>query len=133
MKSGGQPDGALKGSKRLHEVSFFARYIGNDYSGAATPNASLKGLRVYLANGELLPVEVPPPLVGIDHGFSFPLRDFEVHRLQPDWSAFLDDFQRHWPTDENIYVDFVRDGLIGNGSARTGSSRSLEDTPHFVS
>jgi hypothetical protein len=130
-------------------VSFFARYIGIDYSGAATPNASLKGLRVYLANGELLPVEVPPPpsarkywtrrgiaewltkqlaedvptLVGIDHGFSFPLRYFEVHRLQPDWSAFLDDFQRHWPTDENIYVDFVRDGLIGNGSARTGSSR----------
>jgi hypothetical protein len=31
-----------------------------------------------------------------------------VHRLKPDWSAFLDDFRRHWPTDENIYVDFVR-------------------------
>jgi hypothetical protein len=63
-----------------------------------------------------------PTLVGIDHGFSFPLRYFEVHRLQPEWSAFLDDFQRHWPTDENIYVDFVRDGAVGNGSARTGSS-----------
>jgi len=23
---------------------------------------------------------------------------FEVHRLKPDWSAFLDDFQHHWPT-----------------------------------
>jgi hypothetical protein len=63
-----------------------------------------------------------PTLVGIDHGFSFPLRYFEVHRLKPDWSAFLDDFQRRWPTDENIYVDFVRDGAVGNGGARTGSS-----------
>jgi hypothetical protein len=62
-------------------------------------------------------------IVGIDHGFSFPLRYFEVHALKPDWPAFLDDFQRHWPTDENIYVDFVRDGVVGNGAARTGNSR----------
>jgi hypothetical protein len=27
-------------------------------------------------------------LVGIDHGFSFPLSYFEVHRLTPDWPAF---------------------------------------------
>ena len=64
-----------------------------------------------------------PTLVGIDHGFSFPLRYFEVHGLKPDWPAFLDDFQRHWPTDENIYVDFVRDGLRGNGAARKGNAR----------
>ena len=89
----------------------FARYIGIDYSGAETPTASLKGLRVYLAEGDAPPVEVLPPpsprkywtrrgiaewlverlaedvptLVGIDHGFSFPLRYFEVHRLLPDW------------------------------------------------
>ena len=62
-------------------------------------------------------------MVGIDHGFSFPLRYFEAHRLKPDWSAFLDDFQRHWPTDEDIYIDFVRDGAVGNGAARTGNSR----------
>lgn len=49
--------------------------------------------------------------VGIDHGFSFPLRYFEVHHLAPDWPTFLKDFQRHWPTDEDhLYVDFVRDG-----------------------
>jgi hypothetical protein len=68
-------------------------------------NASLKGLRVYLAQGDMAPAEVLPPpsprkywtrrgitewllerlaeevptLVGIDHGFS------EVHRLKPDW------------------------------------------------
>ena len=113
----------------------FARYVGIDYSGAETPTASLKGLRVYLAEGDAPPVEVLPPpspgildpaghrrmagraagrrrptLVGIDHGFSFPLRYFEAHGLKPDWPMFLDDFQRHWPTDEDIYVDFVRDG-----------------------
>ena len=64
-----------------------------------------------------------PTLVGIDHGFSFPLRYFEAHRLPPDWPGFLDDFQRHWPTDENIYVDFVRDGSVGDGAARGGNSR----------
>jgi hypothetical protein len=30
-------------------------------------------------------------LVGIDHGFSFPLRYFETHGLLPDWPGFLDD------------------------------------------
>ena len=65
-----------------------------------------------------------PTLVGIDHGFSFPLRYFEVHGLLPDWPHFLDDFQRHWPTDgDHTYVDFVRDGIDGNGAARMGNSR----------
>ena len=32
-----------------------------------------------------------PALVGVDHGFSFPLRYFEVHGLLPDWPRFLDD------------------------------------------
>ena len=65
-----------------------------------------------------------PTLVGIDHGFSFPLRYFEVHGLKPDWPTFLDDFLRHWPTDEDhTYVDFVREGSAGNGAARTGNAR----------
>ena len=68
--------------------------------------------------------EDAPTLVGMDHGFSFPLRYFEVHGLPPDWASFLDDFRRHWPTDEDdIYVDFVRDGSAGNGAARMGNSR----------
>ena len=131
-------------------MTFFSRYIGIDYSGAKTPTASLKGLRIYLAEGNEAPAEVLPPpsprkywtrkgiahwlverlaedvptLVGIDHGFSFPLRYFETHYLTPDWPAFLDDFQRHWPTDEdNIYVDFVRNGSAGNGVARMGDAR----------
>ena len=52
------------------------------------------------------------------------IRYFEVHGLAPDWPAFLDDFQRHWPTDEDhTYVDFVRDGSVGNGAARMGTAR----------
>jgi hypothetical protein len=68
--------------------------------------------------------EDTPTLVGIDHGFSFPLRYFEAYHLEPDWPAFVDDFQLHWPTDEdNTYVDFVRDGHCGNGAARMGDPR----------
>lgn len=128
----------------------FGRYVGIDYSGAETPTSSLKGLRVYKGDREAIPAEVLPPrgprrywsrrglaewlverlredvptLVGIDHGFSFPLRYFEAHRLAPDWSSFLDDFVRHWPTDgETTTVDFVRDGILGHASARTGEAR----------
>jgi hypothetical protein len=103
----------------IEAMAVFSRYIGIDYSGAQTPTASLKGLRVYLVEGDAPPVEVAPPpsprrywsrrgigewlvvrlaedaptLVGIDHGFSFPLRYFEAHGLKPDWPTFLDDFQ----------------------------------------
>jgi hypothetical protein len=128
----------------------FDRYVGIDYSGAKTPTSSLRGLRVYLADRASPPIEVPPPpsprrywtrrgvaewlverlfedrptLVGIDHGFSFPLRYFETYHLPLNWLAFLDDFQRHWPTDgDHTYVDFVRDGLVGDGAARSGNTR----------
>ena len=33
--------------------------------------------------------EDPPTLVGIDHGFSMPLRYFEAHHLPLDWPACL--------------------------------------------
>jgi len=125
----------------------FQRYIGIDYSGAETPTSSLPGLRVYAADRAALPKEVLPPLsprkywtrkgiaewlrdelsspkpvlVGIDHAFSFPMRYFETHRLPLDWPKFLDDFQQHWPTDEDkTYVCFVRDGVCGDGSKRMG-------------
>ena len=45
------------------------------------------------------------------------------HDLKLDWPTFLDDFQRHWPTDEDIYVDLVRDGTVGNGAARMDNPR----------
>ena len=65
-----------------------------------------------------------PSIVGIDHGFSFPLAYFEKHRVPRDWPAFLNDFHHHWPTDgDHVYVDFVRDAVLGNGAARAGSTR----------
>jgi len=131
-------------------MTLFERYIGIDYSGAEVATASLKGLRVYVGTLAAAPIEVQPPpslkkywtrrgiaewlahelasetrtLVGIDHGFSFPLAYFQRHNLAHDWPAFLDDFQKHWPTDEDhLYVDFIRDGAHGNGAARMGDSK----------
>jgi len=131
-------------------MSAFSRYIGIDYSGAQTPDQSLKGLRVYIARGDETPREISPPpsprwywtrrevapfltatlrepkptLVGIDHGFSFPRKYFDKHGIPDNWDAFLEDFCAHWPTDDNhIYVDFVREGEHGNGAARMGNSR----------
>jgi hypothetical protein len=128
----------------------FEGYIGIDYSGAETCDSSLKGLRVYMADHSGEPREVAPPrsprkhwtrkqiaqwlverlsespstVVGIDHGFSFPLRYFEKYGLRYDWPAFLDDFQENWPTDEgSTYVDFVREGVCGDAGARCGDSR----------
>jgi hypothetical protein len=128
----------------------FSRNIGIDYSGAETCNSSLKGLRVYAADHLSDPCEVAPPpglrrywtrkgiaewlvdrlseepltLVGIDHGFSFPLQYFEKYSLPHDWNFFLNDFQKHWPTDEgSTYVDFVREGVCGDAAARSGDSR----------
>lgn len=47
-----------------------------------------------------------------------------MHQLEPDWPTFLEDFQRRWPThSQHTYVEFVRDGLAGNGAARTGNTR----------
>ena len=138
----------------------FARYIGVDYSGAETPTSGLKGLRVFTADAsgnaaeEMLPppshrkhwtrqglaqwlaAQVnagPPTLIGIDHGFSFPLRYFARHRLPPDWPAFLDDFQAHWPTDEeNTYVCFIRDGNCGAGDQRQGDPKWLRLTEQWT-
>ena len=128
----------------------FDRYIGIDYSGAQVPTSSLPGLRIYMADRSTLPVEIGPPpsprkywtrrevaqwlverlqenvpsIIGIDHGFSFPLRYFEFYHLEPDWPAFLDDFQQHWPTDDDyVYVCFVQNGHHGNGAARTGNPK----------
>jgi hypothetical protein len=53
----------------------FERYIGIDYSGAATPTSSLKGLRVYEADRVTSPHEVQPP--------SSP------HVLGPAWIRYL--------------------------------------------
>jgi hypothetical protein len=140
-------------------LTLFERYVGVDYSGAKTPESSLSGLRVYVAESANLPEEANPlssprkywtrhgiaqwlceelskdasTIVGIDHGFSFPIAYFEKHSLPPDWSKFLDDFQQHWPTDNpSTYVDFVREGICGQGAKRVGDARWLRLTEQWT-
>lgn len=124
----------------------FQRYIGIDYSGAQTPESRLKALQVYEASEDEGPVKISTPaagaknwtrleiaqycrrvlesgepaIIGIDHGFSFPLSYMQRYGIA-SWDAFLDDFMRHWPTaDPHTYVDFVREG-----NSRTGDSSEL--------
>ena len=137
----------------------FNRYIGIDYSGAETSESSCKGLRVYVAEGSGEPIQVLPPpsprkywtrrglaewlceelsadiptIVGIDHGYSFPIEYFDKYGLPRDWPSFLLDFQKHWPTHEpNVYIDFIRDGHIGKGSKRMGESTWLRLTERWT-
>jgi hypothetical protein len=137
----------------------FNRYVGIDYSGAETANSSCKGLRVYAAEGTCTPVQVQPPpsprrywtrrglaewlceelaadiptLVGIDHGFSFPLEYFYRYGLPRDWQNFLLDFQKHWPTHEpHTYIDFIRHGHIGEGEKRMGENTWLRLTEQWT-
>ncbi|MHB8432961.1 MAG: hypothetical protein ACYC8W_12175 [Candidatus Tyrphobacter sp.] len=57
--------------------------------------------------------------VGIDHAFSFPIKYFAQYGLPHDWEVFLDDFQLHWPTDDDhTYVDFLRDNNLRSGNSR---------------
>jgi hypothetical protein len=120
-------------------MSSFNNYIGIDYSGAETAESRLKAIRVYAATPSSGPTEEvfqssprkhwsrraiacwlveqlskgTPAILGVDHAFSFPLAYFKKHGLPLDWPVFLDEFQRDCPTDENIYVDFVREGVAG--------------------
>jgi hypothetical protein len=137
----------------------FARYIGIDYSGTETPDSSCKGLRVYVAEGSGTAKQIQPPpsprrywtrrglaewfreeldrdtptLVGIDHGFSFPLAYFEKYRLSSDWEDFLVDFHHHWPTDApHTYVCFIREEPSGRGLKRTGERSWLRLTERWT-
>ena len=137
----------------------FNRYIGIDYSGAETADSSCKGLRVYVAGGSGEPLQTQPPssprrywtrrglaewlcdelaadtptIVGIDHGFSFPIEYFDRYRLSRDWPNFLRDFQRHWPTHEpHTYIDFIRHGNMGDGRNRMGENTWLRLTERWT-
>jgi hypothetical protein len=128
----------------------FQRYIGIDYSGAACADTSLPGLRVYEATPADAPVEVLPPpsprkywtrrgiaewleqrlgegvpsVVGIDHGFSFPLRYFETFHLEPDWLTLLDYVQQFCPADKRAKsVEMLRMDDSQGFNERMGSPR----------
>ena len=131
-------------------VPRFRSYIGIDYSGAATPTSSLKGLRIYMTEEDGEPCEVLPPpsprmywtrrgtaewlieqlrrdrptLVGIDHAFSFPLAYFQSHCLPLSWEVFLEDFCRHWPTHgDRMTIDQLRKAPSGLAGQRQGDRR----------
>ncbi len=137
----------VSGDKTPLLMPYFSRYIGIDYSGAQSPENHLTGLRIYAATPEEEPEEIlplgqkkywsrrgvaewlveqlrdgPPTILGIDHGFSFPLDYFHVHGLPHDWEHFLDDFCHHWPAHVGT-VDEIRRHERGHGAARGGSSR----------
>ncbi len=128
----------------------FSEYLGVDYSGAATADDGLPGIRLYRSLGTFEPQEVVRPLsdaprwsrrsltewltsalsrsepllLGIDHAFSFPCPYFEEYSLPPDWPNFLNDFCRHWPTDRpGVTVESIRRNVQFSPSRRTGSSR----------
>ncbi len=106
----------------------FNAYLGIDYSGAAQSSTRSATIQVYLAEQGTEPRPVSAPgsrsdrkrnwnrleladwladfllktpgvVVGIDHGFSFPIAYFQRYQLD-SWDQFLADFHEHWPTDE---------------------------------
>ena len=64
-----------------------------------------------------------PALVGIDHSFSFPDHYFQLHEVPRDWDAFLEDFHRHWPADEEGAVVGELKDKTGLGKERGGDTR----------
>lgn len=127
-------------------MSIFRRFIGIDYSGAATPVTPLPGLRVFEARDNARSLEVrgsensarhwtrrgiaewlldsiaakEPLLIGIDHGFSFPSAYFAHHGLSGNWDLFLEDFCAHWPSDQ--VESTVRS--LRQGNPRSGDSKA---------
>lgn len=136
-------------------MSGFQRFIGIDYSGAATSDTPLAGLRVYVAGTADQPHERrphatdpgrhwtrrqlatwlsdavqkgPPTIIGIDHGFSFPLCYFEENSVPKDWPAFLSQFSTWCPTHETgTRVEDVRSGHIGGLASGDAKWRRLTD------
>jgi hypothetical protein len=126
----------------------FDLHIGIDYSGRETPTSRTPGLQVYAASGDEEPRAIRSPKIpdganwnwnrkeiaewlieqarskvrfvaGIDHGFSFPLDYFQKYKLKT-WEAFLEDFCKHWPTDDDhTYVDFIREKTPDRTGSRT--------------
>jgi hypothetical protein len=107
----------------------FDHHIGIDSSGRETPTSRTPALQVYAAFDTEEPRRILSPsstektyqnwcrkeiaewlteqarsgkrfIAGIDHGFSFPINYFNRYKLT-SWPKFLDDFCKHWPTDDD--------------------------------
>ena len=126
-------------------MAHFNSYIGIDYSGAGLPDKGLRGLRAFSAKPDEVPVEQRPKanspqhwsrrslaywlieilsnggptLVGIDHGFSFPMAYLEAYSVGVGWDEWLDDFVKAWPCHlEGVSVESQRPQNIRLGSSR---------------
>ena len=135
-------------------MNLFKAYIGIDYSGAKTTVSRNRGLRVFKATHESEPTRIEsfagpnwnwtrkeiafwcleqlksddPIIIGIDHGFSFPMSYMERYQIK-NWDQFLEDFQKHWPTDQdNSSVEFLREG-----NKRTGQHTEFRLTESWTS
>jgi hypothetical protein len=120
---------------------FFSSYIGIDYSGAQTATSRLTGLRIFKATHNSEPTKVEcsvgpnwnwtrkelahwcleqlkgddPVIIGIDHGFSFPMSYMKRYQIS-SWDQFLEDFKKHWPTNQdNSSVESLRHGNLRTG------------------
>jgi len=136
------------------KMNLFKKYIGIDYSGAKTTVSRNGGLRVFKATIDSDPLRVKSPagkkwnwtrkeiahwcleqlksdypvIIGIDHGFSFPMSYMERYQIT-NWDQFLEDFQEHWPTDQdNSSVEFLR-----KDNKRTGKHTELRLTENWTS
>lgn len=134
--------------------TLFSTYIGIDYSGAKTTVSRNKGLRVFKATQESEPIRVDsfagknlnwtrkeiahwcleqikrdnPIIIGIDHGFSFPMSYMERYQIS-SWDQFLEDFQKYWPTDQdNSSAESLREG-----NKRTGQHTEFRLTENWTS
>jgi len=132
----------------------FKTYVGIDYSGARTTVSRNRGLQVFQATSTANPMRVKPPagkkrnwtrkeiaywcleqlqgegpvIIGIDHGFSFPMRYMERYQIT-DWDQFLEDFRQHWPTDQDDRsVEALR-----HGNKRTGKHIDFRLTENWTS
>jgi hypothetical protein len=131
----------------------FISYIGIDYSGAKTTVLRLKGLRVFKATPENEPAKITsisgedrnwnrkevahwcleqlksggPIIIGIDHGFSFPMSYMERYQIK-NWGQFLKDFQQHWPTDQ----DHGSVEALRHGNPRTGAHTEFRLTESWT-
>ncbi len=135
-------------------MSLFKTYVGIDYSGAKKTVSRNKGLRVFKAtvDADAIRIKSPagkklnwtrkeiacwcldqmkgddPVIIGIDHGFSFPMSYMKRFRIA-SWDQFLDDFQKHWPTDQD-------DGTVEalrHGNKRSGKHTEFRLTENWTS
>lgn len=67
-------------------------------------------------------------IVGMDHGFSFPLSYFQRYGLST-WDQFLRDFSQHWPTDQS----HTRVESFRSGNARIGHNSEFRITETWTS